>query len=96
MHRIRHWLAPALVMLALAVSAPAQAADPDHDLAAVLASHQGKRVTLVLSSGTELSGTLTAVEGDIARLAELSGREYFDAVIDLDHVEAVVYRARTP
>lgn len=74
----------------LAVCAVATAAD----VAGALKAQQGKRVTLVLGSGTELTGKLTAVDDDTATLSELSGKEFFDAVVDLDEVEAVVYRVR--
>ena len=55
---------------------------------------QGKRATVVLTSGTELSGKVASLSQDSVKLAELSGKEFFDAVIDLDHVQAVIYRAR--
>lgn len=86
-YRIASW---AVAAVALGVLAPLSAGD----LTERLKAHQGKRVTLVLASGTELSGKLTAVDKDTATLAELSGKEFFDAVVDLDHVQALVYRTR--
>jgi hypothetical protein len=74
-------------MVSPMMSTPARAGDPDPDLAAVLSSHEVRRVTLVLSSCTELSGRRVAVEGRTATLAGPGGRERFDAV---------VHRTRTP
>lgn len=59
-----------------------------------LKEREGKSATVVLVSGTELTGKVGALTDDSVRLGELGGKEFFDAVIDLDHVQAVVFRAR--
>lgn len=59
-----------------------------------LKARQGKSATVVLASGTELTGKVTSLTQDGVRLSELSGKEFFDAVVDLDQVQAVVFRAR--
>lgn len=62
---------------------------------AALKAQQGKRATVVLATGgTELTGKVAELTQDSVKLAELTGKEFFDAVVDLDHVQAVVYRAR--
>lgn len=71
---------------------PAQAGD--EAVFEALKAQQGKRATVVLTSGTELTGKVASLSQDSVKLAELSGKEFFDAVIDLDHVQAVVYRTR--
>lgn len=60
----------------------------------VLERQVGKRVGLVLTTGPELSGVVTAVGDHVVHIAELSGREFFDAVVPLDRISAVVIRAR--
>lgn len=60
----------------------------------VVAAHKGKRVTLRLESGQELTGVVRDSSKELAVLGALSGREFFDAVVDLDKVEAVIVRTR--
>lgn len=60
-----------------------------------LKERDGKKVTLVLTSGKELTGKVASISDDSVRLSELSGQEFFDAVVDLDQVDAVLFRARS-
>jgi hypothetical protein len=60
----------------------------------VLDRQVGKRVGLVLTTGPELSGVVIAVGDHVVHLSELTGREFFDAVVSLDRISAVVIRAR--
>ena len=60
----------------------------------VLARHVDKKVTLVLVQGTELTGTVKSVGDGVVHLSELSGREFYDAVVDLQKVSAVLVRVR--
>lgn len=66
----------------------------DSALAKALKEREGKTATVVLSSGAEMTGKVASVSDDSVKLSELSGKEFFDAVIDLDHVQAVMVRAR--
>lgn len=70
------------------------AAAGDEAVHAALKAQQGKRATVVLVSGTELSGKVADLTQDSVKLSELTGKEFYDAVVDLDQVQAVVYRAR--
>ena len=45
-------------------------------------------------SGAELTGTITKVGEHVVHLSELAGREFFDAVVSLDQLPAVVIRTR--
>jgi len=60
----------------------------------VLERQVGKRVSVVLTTGQELSGVVSSVGDKVVHLSELSGREFFDAVVSLEHVRAVVVRVR--
>jgi hypothetical protein len=60
----------------------------------VLERHVGKRVGLVLATGPELAGVVTLVGDHVVHLSELTGREFFDAVVSLDRISAVVIRVR--
>ena len=60
----------------------------------ILERHVGKRVALVVTNGPELTGVVTAVGDRLVHLSELSGRDFFDAAVALDHVAAVIVRVR--
>ena len=61
----------------------------------VLERQVGKRVSVVVATGPELSGVVSSVGDKVVHLSELSGREFFDAVVSLEHIHAVVVRVRT-
>ena len=60
----------------------------------VLARHADKKVTLVLVQGTELTGTVRSVGEGVVHLSEVGGREFYDAVVDLQKVAAVLVKVR--
>jgi hypothetical protein len=60
----------------------------------VLSAQQGKRVTVRLNSGQELTGTVKSVTPKLVHIAAISGKEFFDAVVPLEAVEAVLIRTR--
>lgn len=80
----------------LATPALAQEASvsPNDTLQTVLAARKGKVVTLRLGGGQELTGTLREATGRLVVLGALSGREFFDAVIPIEKVEAALFRAK--
>ena len=59
-----------------------------------LAKNKGKRVSLRFSAGEELTGKVAALSDQTVHLTELAGRDFFDAIVELDDVVAVVFRAR--
>lgn len=63
-------------------------------LARVLALQKGGTVTVQLNSGQEITGKVKNVTEDLAQLTELNGKEYFDAVIVIDEIAAVVVRTK--
>ncbi len=60
---------------------------------AVLKSQMGKRVSIKTESG-ELSGTVTQVGKHLTHLGALTGKEYYDAVIVNQKIEAVIIRTK--
>lgn len=92
MNRI-HFLAAAAVATAAAL-APAYAGD-DAAIVATLQALKGKRATLKLQSGQELTGVVGAVENETVKLSELTGMEFFDAVVRTERIDAVVMRRPT-
>lgn len=66
----------------------------DASIESILADHTGQRVSLMMESGNELTGTVIAVNGEVVHLGELAGREFFDAAIDMDNISAVIVRTK--
>jgi len=60
----------------------------------VLTDHMGKRVTLKLDSGQDLSGIVKQVTDELTHLSELTGMEFYDAVIVNDEILAVIVRTK--
>lgn len=60
----------------------------------VLARLLGKRVGVVLTTGPELAGVVVSVGDKVVHLSALTGRDFFDAVVSLDQIGAVVIRVR--
>jgi hypothetical protein len=59
----------------------------------VLAQQAGKRATLRLGSGAEIEGTITLVGDQLVHISRLTGKEFYDAVVSIDRISAVVLRA---
>ena len=60
----------------------------------VITAQKGKRVTLRLRSGSEVTGTVRDANAKLVVLGAVAGREFFDAVIPLETVEAVLIRTK--
>jgi hypothetical protein len=76
---------------AFAQTVPVSSADTLHS---VMAAQKGKRVTLRLRSGQELTGTVREANERLVVLGELGGREFFDAVLPVSAIDAVMIRTR--
>ena len=68
--------------------------NPSINLKDNLASNVGKRVSLMTCSGESLEGTIEKVGDHFVLISKLSGKDYFDALVKIDEVRAVVFRAR--
>ena len=60
----------------------------------ILAAQKGKRVTVRLRSGQEMTGTVREANVNLVVLGAVTGREFFDAVVPLEAVEAVLIRTK--
>jgi hypothetical protein len=60
----------------------------------LLAKEVDKKVTLLLVQGQELTGTVRSVGDGVVLVSELSGREYYDAAVDLEKIVAVLVKVR--
>ncbi len=64
------------------------------NLQSVLIGQQDKSVTLKLASGQEISGKLKSVGAHVVYITQVRGIEYFDAVVDVKSIEALVVRVQ--
>ena len=87
-----------VLLLACLGTVPVVRADlvvkPGDTIQKLLEERKGKRVTLRLQGGEEITGKVRAVTGDLVQLGELSGREYFDAVVEVNRIAAVIVRVK--
>ena len=60
-----------------------------------LQSLTGKSVTITTGQGDSISGVVEAVGADAVKIKEISGKEFFSAVVKLSAVNSVVYRAKS-
>jgi hypothetical protein len=88
-------------LFALAISStavPALSAElkvsGDDSIESVLKGQAGNRVMVRLRAGQEITGTVRVVNSRIVQLGGVSGREFFDAVVPLASVDAVMIRTR--
>lgn len=59
-----------------------------------LEKFMGERVTLSLIGGGELQGVVSKIGTAMLYITELTGREFFDAIVRLDHISAVTMKMR--
>jgi hypothetical protein len=60
----------------------------------LLADAVGRQVTLLMSSGQEVTGIVVKVGDHAVHLSRLTGRDFFDAVIMLERVDGVAFKVR--
>ena len=83
-----------MLMMSTTVIAEPLTVKGDDDIESVLKAHNGKRVTVKLNSGDELTGTAGPVNDNLIQLRELSGKEFFDAIINIDEISALIIRTK--
>ncbi len=54
----------------------------------------GKRVSLRITAGEAIEGTIVKVGDQSVQLSKLSGRDYYDAIVRIDRIEAIIFKAR--
>lgn len=67
---------------------------PGDTVKSVLDSSVGQTVAVRAGAGEELRGKVVKVGDHVVQLSELSGREFFDAVVPIDSISAVIVKAR--
>ena len=80
--------------LSATVSAKPLSVSKDATIKSVLSAHKNVRVIVKTQSGMELVGEIGRVTDHVVHLKTLSGMEFFDAVVALDKIEAVLIRTK--
>ncbi len=96
---MRNAISAVLIFAALAcAAAAAQGAElklgANDTVQSVLAGQKGARVTVRLRSGQEFAGIVREVNSRVVQLGAVGGKEFFDAVVPLEQVEAVYLRTK--
>jgi hypothetical protein len=83
------------LVAALPVAAQDAALEVNADAIKVNLQRQvGKRVRMRLVSGQDVEGTIVAVGTAAVQVGRLAGMDFFDGVVRLDQIAAVIVRVR--
>ena len=83
-----------MLLLANNACAGSPQINKDDTLQTILVAQKGKQVTVKLDSGDELTGKVGEVTAKLAVLQALSGKEFFDAVINISDIAAMLVRSK--
>ncbi len=94
----KKWINLALSLLFFSLS-PISYADgltikPGDTLQKQISAFKGKKITIRLVSGEELTGTVKESTNELVQLSDLSGKEFFDAIIDVNKVSAILVKTK--
>jgi small nuclear ribonucleoprotein (snRNP)-like protein len=64
------------------------------DLQDNLLAFKGKSVTITLSSGKQMTGIVKDVKNNLLHLERLSLKDFYDALLRIDHISAIEARVR--
>lgn len=64
------------------------------DVKSILNKIGNKPVTLVLLSDKEISGKISNITDRLIHLTDLAGKDYYDAIVKIENIQAVIIRAR--
>ncbi len=83
-----------LVFIALPAFADDLVVKQDETLKVVLSKYEGKTVTVHLASGQEMTGIVRETTDTLVHLGALAGKEYYDAVVQMTAIEAIIVRTK--
>lgn len=101
---VKRLLVPALAALLLLPATTYAAADVvpigdvsfnvNQSLSDNLRRLSGKRIRVTLNSGIQLTGTVRDIGNDLVHLEKIENRDFFDALIRIDSINAIDTRFR--
>lgn len=60
----------------------------------LLEARKGTTITLRLTGDEEMTGKVRFVSKELVQLEELSGRDYYDGIVDIKKISAIVVRVK--
>ncbi len=90
--KILHLLAFVTILSTTAFAQSKVGFEPGDTAATVLKRQAGQRIELRMKSGEKIGGKVEAVGQLTVHLSGLTGQEFFDAVVVLDDISAVLIR----
>jgi hypothetical protein len=60
----------------------------------VLSENIGKRAIVRMDTGDNLEGTVNKVGDSLVHISKISGRDFYDAVVRIDKISAVIFKVR--
>jgi len=60
----------------------------------VLSENIGKRVIVRMDTGDNLEGTVSKVGDSLVHFSKITGKDYYDAVVRIDKINAVTFKVR--
>jgi len=88
------FIAMALAGLAMPAGAAELRVAGNDTIQSVLVAQKGARVTVRVRSGQEITGVVRDVNQRVVQIGAVSGKEFFDAVVALEAVDAVFVRTK--
>ena len=95
---MKHLFLSFVTIVALCASAFGQAPldlKPDDTMRSVLERQVGQTVDLRMKSGEKIGGKVEKVTDKLAHLSQLTGAEFYDAIVEIDGIAAVAVRTKT-
>lgn len=60
----------------------------------ILSERIGKRVSIKTDSGEALEATVVSVGDNLVYITKLSGKDFYDAVVRIDKITSIIFKAR--
>jgi len=67
----------------------------DYGIKEILTGYVGKRVAIRLDAGEELEGIVSSVGDHLVHISKLSKRDFYDALVRIERINAVIIRVRS-
>jgi hypothetical protein len=67
----------------------------DYGIKEILTGYVGKRVAIRLDAGEELEGIVSSIGDHLVHISKLSKRDFYDALVRIERINAVIIRVRS-
>jgi small nuclear ribonucleoprotein (snRNP)-like protein len=67
----------------------------DYGIKEILTGYVGKRVAIRLDGGEELEGIVSSIGDHLVHISKLSKRDFYDALVRIERINAVIIRVRS-